>query len=180
MGGSQQSRVLVLGIDGAGKTTFLNKVEHPKSDLATEATESYKVLDVKFKGVKFNVWDVSGKASTRSLWSSYYKEGGIDAIVWVVDAADSERLEESKKVLHQQMRDPELENKMLFVIANKQDLDGAASDEEVATALKLKTFEGKRVYFCVGTSAKNGTGVKEAMAKLAKEMKVVLKEKEKA
>lgn len=82
MGGATQSRVLVLGIDDAGKTTFLNKVEHFKSDLATEPTQSYRTLDVKFKGVKFNVWDVSGKASTRSLWSSYYKEGGIGSALF--------------------------------------------------------------------------------------------------
>lgn len=77
MGGSTQSRILVLGIDGAGKTTFLNRVENAKKDVAAEPTESYETRDVKLDGVKFNVWDVSGKPSVRSLWSSYYKQGGI-------------------------------------------------------------------------------------------------------
>jgi hypothetical protein len=37
----------------------------------------------------------------------------VDAIVYVVDAADRTRLEESKKVLQQQLRDPELNGNWL-------------------------------------------------------------------
>lgn len=179
MGGSVQSRILILGLDGAGKTTFLNKVKDPKKDIAAVPTESYEVNDVKIKGVKFNVWDVSGKASVRSLWSSYYKQGGIDAIIWVVDAADKDRIEESKKVLQQQLRDPELANKLLFVIANKSDIDGAIDAEELSKQLKLSQYEGKRPVQCVAISAKTGAGVKEAMALLAKETKVEIKNEEK-
>jgi len=179
MGGAVQSRILILGLDGAGKTTFLNKVKDPKKDIAAVPTESYEVNDVKIKGVKFNVWDVSGKASVRSLWSSYYKQGGIDAIIWVVDASDKERIEESKKVLQQQLRDPELANKLLFVIANKSDVDGAIDAEELSKQLKLSQYEGKRPFQCVAISAKTGAGVKEAMALLAKETKVEIKNEEK-
>jgi len=179
MGGSVQSRILILGLDGAGKTTFLNKVKDPKKDLVATPTESYEVNDVKINGVKFNVWDVSGKASVRSLWSSYYKQGGIDAIIWVVDAADKEHLEESKKVLQQQLRDPELAGKLLFVVANKTDVDGAVDADEISKLLKLSQYEGKRPYQCVGVSAKTGNGVKEAMKLLAKETKVEIKNEEK-
>jgi len=179
MGGSTQSRILVLGLDGAGKTTFLNRVENPKKDVAAEPTESYTTHDVKLQGVKFNVWDVSGKPSVRSLWSSYYKQGSIDAIIWVLDSADKDRLEETKKTLHAQMRDPELTGKMLFVIANKQDLPGALNGDDVEKEFKLKQFEGKRAYFVVGCSAKDGNGVKDAMKVLAKQIKVEIKRIEK-
>jgi len=179
MGGAQQSRILILGLDGAGKTSFLNRVKEPKKEIAAEPTESYTVNDVKFKSVKFNVWDVSGKSSVRSLWASYYKQGGIDAIIWVVDAADKDRLEEGKKVLQAQMRDPELTGKMLFVVANKSDVAGALSADEVEKALKLNQYEDKRAYKCVAVSAKTGEGVKDAMALLAKETKLEIKHEEK-
>jgi hypothetical protein len=52
-------------------------VEKPKADKATEPTESYEQRVLKIGGVAFSVWDVAGKASVRSLWSSYYKQGGI-------------------------------------------------------------------------------------------------------
>eukprot|EP01128_Nolandella_sp_AFSM9_P008473 TRINITY_DN5189_c0_g1_i1.p1 TRINITY_DN5189_c0_g1~~TRINITY_DN5189_c0_g1_i1.p1 ORF type:complete len:182 (-),score=58.22 TRINITY_DN5189_c0_g1_i1:422-967(-) len=175
MGGSVQSRVLVLGLDNAGKTTFLNKAQFPKKDIDAQPTESYQVLDVKVKGVKLNVWDVSGKPTVRSLWASYYKEGGIDAIIWVIDSADTSRFEESKKVLQAQLRDPQLQGKMLFVVANKNDLDGAASKEEIASALKLATQDGKRTCEVVTCSSKTGKGVKEAMSLLAKDVKEEVK-----
>lgn len=165
----------MLGLDGAGKTTFLNKVQNPKKNIDAEPTESYTTMDVKFKGVRLNVWDVSGKPTVRSLWSSYYKEGGIDAIIWVIDAADKEKFEESKKVLQAQLRDPQLAGKMLFVVGNKSDLDGAASKEEIASVLKLSTQEGKRTCEVVVCSAKSGSGVKDAMNKLAKHVKEEVK-----
>jgi len=179
MGGSQHSRILVLGIDGAGKTSFLNRVQNPKKDVAVEPTESYETHDVKLSGVKFNVWDVSGKPSVRSLWSSYYKQGGIDAIIWVLDSADTNRIEETKKTLHAQMRDPELQGKMLFVICNKQDVTGAMSTDDIEKEFKLKQFDGKRAWYIVGCSSKTGDGVKDAMKVLAKEIKVEIKRVEK-
>ncbi len=179
MGGTVASRILILGLDGAGKTTFLNKVKDAKKDIAVEPTESYTENDVKFKGIKFNVWDVSGKASVRSLWSSYYKQGAIDAIIYVIDLADKDRLDESKKVLHAQMRDPVLAGKLLFVIGNKSDADGVMSAEELETFLKLSQYDGKRAYKCVTVSAKTGAGVKEAMNLLAKETKLEIKHEEK-
>jgi len=103
----------------------------------------------------------------------------IDAIVWVVDASDRDRLDETKKMLHQQMRDPELASKMLFVVANKQDVDGAMSPEEVEKELKLHSFDTKRTYICMGCSAKSGAGVKETIKRLAKEVKVEIKRVEK-
>lgn len=103
------SRILVLGIDGSGKTRFLNKYEHPNQDIKTDPTEAYVVRDLKVKGVKFNVWDVSGKESTRSLWKHYYSEGGTDAVIWVVDASSNDKkLEESKNCLNGAMMDPSL------------------------------------------------------------------------
>jgi len=176
MGNSLHSRILVLGIENAGKTAVLNKIEHPNQNIACEPTESYDVRDVKLKGVKFNVWDVSGKASTRSLWPSYYKEGGIDAVIWVVDSACSEEaLEESRKALETAMRAPELQGKILYVLANKQDMDGARKEEEISEALKLKQYDKKRELTVAEVSATTGDGIKEAMEDLAKRMKVHLK-----
>eukprot|EP01123_Difflugia_compressa_P005965 TRINITY_DN180_c0_g2_i1.p1 TRINITY_DN180_c0_g2~~TRINITY_DN180_c0_g2_i1.p1 ORF type:complete len:185 (-),score=53.49 TRINITY_DN180_c0_g2_i1:431-985(-) len=175
MGNSVHSRILVLGIENAGKTAVLNKLQFPSQNIACTPTESYDIRDVKLKGVKFNVWDVSGKASTRSLWPSYYKEGGIDAVVWVVDSSAPDTLEESRKALETAMRAPELAGKILYVLANKQDVDGAVDVEHVRNALKLKQYQDKRELECVGVSAQTGQGLKEAMEDLAKRMKLHLK-----
>eukprot|EP01098_Paradermamoeba_levis_P001272 TRINITY_DN1142_c0_g1_i1.p1 TRINITY_DN1142_c0_g1~~TRINITY_DN1142_c0_g1_i1.p1 ORF type:complete len:183 (-),score=64.23 TRINITY_DN1142_c0_g1_i1:151-699(-) len=174
------SRILVLGIDGAGKTTFLNKYENPSEDISTTPTQAYIVRDIKVKGVKFNVWDVSGKESTRALWKHYYKEGGTDAIIWVIDAASpDDKLEETKSCLHNAMLDPALDGVILFIAANKQDVSGARSAEQLKDRLNCKAFEGKRPWFMREISAKNGSGIKEAMEQLSKEVKTFYKNKPK-
>lgn len=178
MGNSLHSRILVLGIDGAGKTTFINKIEHPNQNIAVTPTEAYKVHDIKIKGVKFNVWDVAGKESTRSLWKHYFQQGGTDAIIWVVDSASSdEKLAESQKCLSSAMMEPALSGVILFVLANKQDLKEARSVEEITEKLNLKQFDGKRPWFIKGISAHDGSGIQEAMDTLAKKIKEHYKEK---
>jgi len=175
MGGSVHSRILVLGIESAGKTAVINKVLYPNQTIETTPTDSYDIRDVKVRDVKFNVWDVSGNANTRSLWPSYYKDGGVDAVIWVVDSASESSLEESRKALETAMRAPELQGKILYVLANKQDQDGALKPEEISQSLKLKQYQDKRELACVGVSASTGEGIKEAMDDLAKRMKAHLK-----
>ena len=120
MGGSQSiaSRILLLGIDGAGKTSFLNKYENPgEAQEQVQPTDGFIVKDVKVKGVKLNVWDVAGKEATRSLWKHYYEQGHTDAIIWVVDSADSqERLEESRTALQGALLDPHLQGTLYFYV----------------------------------------------------------------
>eukprot|EP01122_Echinamoeba_exundans_P015070 TRINITY_DN7004_c1_g1_i1.p1 TRINITY_DN7004_c1_g1~~TRINITY_DN7004_c1_g1_i1.p1 ORF type:complete len:180 (+),score=67.67 TRINITY_DN7004_c1_g1_i1:62-601(+) len=178
MGNVIHSRILVLGIDGSGKTTFLNKFEKPDEDVPTQPTDAYVVRDVKVKGVKLNVWDVAGKDSTRSLWKHYYGEGSTNAIIWVIDSTVSdERLEENKLWLSQALMAPNLSGVLLFVLANKQDVDGARKPEDISKLLNLAGQEGKRPYHIYGISAKTGAGIKEAMDALAKELKVIEKQK---
>jgi GTPase SAR1 family protein len=109
MGNVVRSRILCLGIDGAGKTAFIDKVQHPDQDIPTSPTDAYVVRDVKVKGVVLNVWDVAGRSSTRSLWKHYFAEGSTDAVIWVVDSSSSEdKLEESKQALASVLMDPNL------------------------------------------------------------------------
>ena len=120
MGGGHStasSRILVLGIDGAGKTSFLNKYENQGgAEIDVQPTDGFIVKDVKVKGVKLNVWDVAGKEATRSLWKHYYEQGHTDAIIWVVDSADSdERLEESRNALQGALLDPHLQGMCYFL-----------------------------------------------------------------
>ena len=78
------------------------------------------------------------------------------------------------------MRAPELHGKILYVLANKQDLEGAASSEDISQALKLKQYQDKRELACAEVSAETGAGIKEAMEDLAKRMKAHLKNAGKA
>lgn len=54
----------------------------------------------------------------RPYWRCYYSN--TDAIIYVVDSADHERIDISKTELHSMLAEEELKNSILMVFANKQ------------------------------------------------------------
>eukprot|EP00750_Incisomonas_marina_P025667 INCI5616.2.p2 GENE.INCI5616.2~~INCI5616.2.p2 ORF type:complete len:144 (+),score=21.76 INCI5616.2:93-524(+) len=86
--------ILMVGLDGAGKTTILYKLKLGEVT-NTIPTVGFNVETVKYKNVSFNVWDVGGQAKLRKLWRHYYKDVG--GVIFVVDSCDSARFEEAKK-----------------------------------------------------------------------------------
>ncbi len=69
--GSKEMRLLMLGLDAAGKTTILYKLKLGQ-DVTTIPTVGFNVETVTYKNVKFNVWDVGGQDKIRPLWRHYY------------------------------------------------------------------------------------------------------------
>ncbi len=124
--GTVQTKVLVLGLDGAGKSAVVQYLASKGiTNESTVPTTAYNVKDIKYKGINLAVWDVAGKESLRSLWRHYYD--GTDAIVWVVDSHDQARIEESVTQLKRCLDEPDLKDPVILILANKQDLPGAQS-----------------------------------------------------
>ncbi|KAG8863363.1 ADP-ribosylation factor, Arf Arf6 [Tulasnella sp. 330] len=124
--GNQEMRLLMLGLDAAGKTTILYKLKLNQS-VTTIPTVGFNVETVTYKNVKFSVWDVGGQDKIRPLWRHYYK--GTQALVFVVDSTDRERIDEAKQELYRILSDQEMKDCLLMVFANKQDLPaGEAGD----------------------------------------------------
>lgn len=69
--GAKEMRLLMLGLDAAGKTTILYKLKLGQ-DVTTIPTVGFNVESVTYKNVKFNVWDVGGQDKIRPLWRHYY------------------------------------------------------------------------------------------------------------
>lgn len=65
-GSKKEMRVLMLGLDSAGKTTILYRLKAGRS-VQTIPTVGFNVETVEYKGVKFNVWDVGGQDKIRPL-----------------------------------------------------------------------------------------------------------------
>lgn len=131
-------------------------------------TIGFNVEEVQFKNVTMTVWDVGGQDRIRPLWKHYYQ--GTDAIIYVVDSNDPERLEESRKELEAMLRFEELDRAMLLVYANKQDLPKAKSVAEVASALQLNKLS-RRKWHLQATSAVKGDGLYEGLEWLNNELK---------
>lgn len=80
--GSKEMRLLMLGLDAAGKTTILYKLKL-NQDVTTIPTVGFNVETVTYKNVKFNVWDVGGQDKIRPLWRHYFS-GMLCCLSWLV------------------------------------------------------------------------------------------------
>jgi signal recognition particle receptor subunit beta len=109
--------------------------------------------------------DAGGQKKLRQLWQYYLKN--TQALVFVVDSADRERLPEAKEELRMLMERPELVGGVLLVLANKQDMPHALPPEEIARKLKLKRVARKTTWHIQGTVGTTGNGLYEAIDWLA-------------
>jgi len=129
--GRQQCRILMLGLDAAGKTTILYQLKLGEQ-AKTKPTLGFNVETVTFKNIEFMVWDMGGQDAIRHLWRHYYENA--EALIFVVDSADPERLKEAREELAKLMSEKQLEESILLVYANKQDMDEARTVQEVRSA----------------------------------------------
>ncbi|KAI4174973.1 MAG: hypothetical protein LQ343_002000 [Gyalolechia ehrenbergii] len=119
--GSREMRLLMLGLDAAGKTTILYKLKL-NHDVTTIPTVGFNVETVTYKNVKFNVWDVGGQDKIRPLWRHYFS--GTQGLIFVIDSNDRARIDEARQELHRIILDREMKEALLLVFANKQDIPG--------------------------------------------------------
>ncbi len=64
--GPKQVRILILGLDNAGKTTILYHLKSPSQELtSTIPTIGFNVETLHYKQIKFQVWDLGGQTSIR-------------------------------------------------------------------------------------------------------------------
>jgi len=163
--GKKEARILMLGLDAAGKTTIVYKLKLGEV-LNSVPTIGFNVETVEFKNIKFNVWDVGGQDKIRVLWRHYY--AGTDALIFVVDSSDRNRVGLAKQELHKMLEEEELKDAILLVFANKQDLS-VMSVAEVSDKLDLTSIKG-REWYCQGTSAMSGAGLYEGLNWLTKKL----------
>ncbi|XP_030841508.1 ADP-ribosylation factor-like protein 3 isoform X2 [Strongylocentrotus purpuratus] len=130
-----EKRVLVLGLDGAGKSSLLKCLSHQEGDGKLEPTEGFNVMCIQAKNTTLNVWEVGGTKNVRSYWDNFLQ--GTELLVFVVDSADEVRFPEAKEELHKLLKDGRLEKVPLLVVANKQDLPGAKKGGAFLASLDL-------------------------------------------
>ncbi|KAH8044966.1 GTP binding protein [Aureococcus anophagefferens] len=93
-----EARILVLGLDNSGKTTILKKLS--EEDIShIMPTQGFNIKSLMQDGFKLNVWDIGGQKSIRPYWRNYFDQ--TDALVYVIDSADSRRMEETATELGQ-------------------------------------------------------------------------------
>lgn len=168
-----QVQVLLLGLDNAGKSTLLYKLKHNTS-VSTVPTIGFNVEMLEARKnrrkIAITIWDVGGQGNMRDHWPNFYQNAG--AIVFVVDSADQERLNEAQRELERTLRNDELRGRPLILLANKQDVDGALNVTEMKDRFNMRKICQERDCFVQPCSASTGFGVEEAFKRVVQVVKL--------
>ncbi|GAA0159513.1 G-protein [Lithospermum erythrorhizon] len=155
----KEMRILMVGLDAAGKTTILYKLKLGEI-VTTIPTIGFNVETVEYKNVSFTVWDVGGQDKIRPLWRHYFQN--TQGLIFVVDSNDRERVSEARAEIHRMLNEDELRDATLLVFANKQDLPNAMSVAEITDKLGLHSLRQRRWYI-QSTCATSGQGLYEGL-----------------
>ncbi|RHW70545.1 50S ribosome-binding GTPase [Trypanosoma brucei equiperdum] len=169
--GKQEVRILMVGLDAAGKTTILYKLKLGEI-VTTIPTIGFNVETVEYKNLKFTMWDVGGQDVLRPLWRHYYQN--TNGIIFVVDSNDKERVGKARQELEKMLSEDELRNAVLLVFANKQDLPNAMSTTEVTEKLGLQSVR-QRNWYIQGCCATTAQGLYEGLDWLSANIKESMK-----
>ncbi|RVE58398.1 hypothetical protein OJAV_G00208710 [Oryzias javanicus] len=101
----QEHKVIIVGLDNAGKTTILyqfsmNEVVH------TSPTIGSNVEEIVVNNTHFLMWDIGGQESLRSSWNTYYTN--TEFVIVVVDSTDRERISVTKEELYRMLAHEDL------------------------------------------------------------------------
>jgi len=160
---NKEHRILMLGLDAAGKTTLLYRLKLGEI-LTTIPTIGFNVETVQYQNIRFTVWDVGGQSKLRQLWRHYYR--GTEALIFVVDSSDTapDRIELAREELFHVLDDPDMQDAIVLVFANKQDLPDAMSSAELAQKLSLQQgFRRNREWYIQACCATTGEGLYEGL-----------------
>lgn len=134
----QEHKVIIVGLDNAGKTTILyqfsmNEVVH------TSPTIGSNVEEIVVNNTHFLMWDIGGQESLRSSWNTYYTN--TEFVIVVVDSTDRERISVTKEELYRMLAHEDLRKAGLLIFANKQDVKGCMSVAEISQSLQLTSVK---------------------------------------
>ncbi|XP_042665363.1 ADP-ribosylation factor-like protein 10 [Centrocercus urophasianus] len=142
-------QVLVLGLDGAGKSSVLHYICSQKARTRIPPTLGFNSAQLHVGGLEMDLLEVGGSYNLRAYWPLYLSDAHV--LVFVVDSVDRSRLLTARQELHTLLaEEPRLP---LVVLANKQDKSDALSTEELREELALHLLSGQRELFLLPTSA---------------------------
>jgi ADP-ribosylation factor 1/2 len=166
---TEEMRILIWGLDAAGKTTILY-VSKLGEVVTTIPTIGFNVETINFRKLAITAWDVGGRDKIRPLWRHYF--ANTQGLIFVIDSNDRERMPEACEELHKMASEDELRGLPILIMANKQDLPNAASVDEIAKLLDRSALDKRMISWHIQPcSATEKRGISEGFDWLANAMR---------
>ena len=146
---SMPQGVLLVGLEGAGKTTMLYEV----CSSVSIPSESwfYSIESGTYNDFKLLSWDVDVQEKVKQLRKTHYRNGQISGIIFLVDSLNFDRIEEAKSELAWLSKEEALLKLPVLVLASKQDLPNCYSVSDISSLLELDGLLEKRPWKIYGT-----------------------------
>ncbi len=130
--GLGKSKIAFIGESRVGKSTLVGLLLGKES--VKSPTIGVEIEDSVLNGVKCAIWDMSGQERFKFLWEDFLR--GVGLTVLVCDSTEG-NVEKTREICQRYSR--KLGSRVI-AIANKQDLEGAMSVDEVQARLGIKTY----------------------------------------
>nr|KAF6334813.1 ADP ribosylation factor like GTPase 8B [Pipistrellus kuhlii] len=114
-------------------------------------TVGFNMRKVTKGNVTIKIWDIGGQPRFRSMWERYCR--GVNAIVYMIDAADREKIEASRNELHNLLDKPQLQGIPVLVLGNKRDLPNALDEKQLIEKMNLSAIQDREIC-CYSISCK--------------------------
>lgn len=160
----KDAKILFLGLDNAGKTTLLRRLKDDRM-VQHDPTMYAHAEELTLGNVRFKAYDLGGHVAARKAWKNYFPS--VDGVIYLVDSADRDRFDESKKELDGILNCPELAKVPMVILGNKIDKKEAASEEDLRLALGLAS---KTQFGVQKLSSVDGRPMEVFMCSVAKKM----------
>ena len=155
--------LLLLGLDNAGKTTLLHRLRTGDVRSFPPTDRPHQTEKFSFQGITFQAWDLGGHEAVRHLWEDYVCE--CSAVLFLLDAADSARLEEAGFELDALIGEKIVDNIPIAIMCNKCDMEDALPSKEIQSRLdyeNLKKMQGEDMINMFRISVLRGEGYQAA------------------